>query len=377
MKGNIQKYIKHWKTNLTVTQNVRYATGNHMLNAWVGISFRTRDTDLDKKLKREAWSFTGGTRISQFNKESNITALANTISTLFFGNNFLKIYKNIFGEISFVKRFESGFRFSINAFYEDRIPLDNTTDFVIIKKNRSRLTPNYPYRILSSQFNRHQAVLASIDLSVKPGQRYIQFPHSKVAIGSKYPTFALNFLHGFDAVLGSDVDFDKWKFTVSDDVNLKLAGSIKYKIAAAGFLNNKKVFIQDYQFFNGNETQVAKEYMNTFQLLPYYSAYTTSSLYAIFHLEHHLNGLLSNKIPVFKRLNWKFVSGANVFYVDRKNSYVEVFAGVENIFKLFRFDVAAGSRNSQKINVDYRLGLGGNIGSAVNSSVSRSNTVAF
>ena len=375
--GDIQKYIKSWKTNLTISRNVRYGFSNKQFNAWFGVNFRTRDWSIDKKLKRESWNFSGGTRVSQFNKESNISTLGNSIGTLFFGHNNLKIYKNIFGDIAFAKRFESGFRFGIDLLYEDRMPLDNTTDFVIIKKNKSKLTPNYPYLISPSQFTRHQAFITSVDLSIKPGQRYIQFPHSKVAIGSKYPTFAFNYSHGFNNIFGSDVDFDKWKFTISDDVNLKLAGAIKYKVAVAGFLNNKKVFIQDYQFFNGNESQFAKEYMNTFELLPYYSAFTTAHLYGMLNFEHHLNGLLSNKIPLFKKLNWNFLYGSNAFYVDKNNNYEEVFAGVENIFKVLRFDVVAGSRNGQKINVDYRVGLGGSIGGSLNSSRFRGRNVGF
>ena len=377
INGNIQKYIRSWKTNLTINPNIRYGFSNNLVNAWLGINFKTRDLEIDKKLKRESWNFSGGTRISQFNKESNITPLANSISTLFYGNNYLKIYKNIFGEMSFSKRFESGFYFAVAALYEDRVPLDNTTDFVIEEKDTSRLTPNYPHKIISSQFTRHQALIASIELSVKPGQRYIQFPHSKVAIGSKYPTFALNISHGFKNTLGSDVNFDKWKFTVWDDVNLKLAGSVKYKISVAGFLNNKEVFIQDYQFFNGNEALAAKEYMNTFQLLPYYSAFTTSPLYAIVNFEHHLNGLLSNKIPLFKKLNWHFLNGVNAFYVDRNNNYAEVFAGVENIFKILRFDVVAGSMNGQKINIGYRIGFGGSIGGSINSSRTGGRSTGF
>ncbi|MGI8581229.1 MAG: DUF5686 and carboxypeptidase regulatory-like domain-containing protein [Chitinophagaceae bacterium] len=368
INGNIQKYIKSWKTNFTVSPTIRYGFSNKMLNARLGINFRTRDWSIDTKLRREEWNFSGGTRVSQFNKESNISILGNSIGTLFFGDNNLKIYKNTFGNVSFAKRFESGFRFAIDALYEDRVPLNNTTDFVIIKKNSSKLTPNYPYLISATQFSRHQALIASVDISVKPGQRYIQFPHSKVAIGSKYPTFALNFSHGFNNFLGSDVDFDKWKFTVSDDINLKLAGAIKYIISAAGFFNNKRVYIQDYQFFNGNESQFAKEYMNTFQLLPYYSAYTTAPIFGILNFEHHLNGLLSNKIPLFKKLNWTFLNGANAFYVDNDNNYTELFVGVENIFKVLRFDVVAGTRNGQKINVDYRVGWGGSIGVSVNSS---------
>ncbi|MEO5781708.1 MAG: DUF5686 and carboxypeptidase regulatory-like domain-containing protein, partial [Ginsengibacter sp.] len=105
LEGNIQKYIKSWKTNLTITRNVRYGFSNKMLNAWLDINFRTRDWSMDKKLKREEWNFAGGTRVSQFNKESNISTLGNSVGTIIFGNNNLKIYKNIFGDISFAKRF--------------------------------------------------------------------------------------------------------------------------------------------------------------------------------------------------------------------------------------------------------------------------------
>lgn len=377
LEGNFQKYIKPWKTNMTVTRNTRYGFSNHQLNAWLDVNFRTRDGGMDKKLRRETWDFSGGTRISQFNKESNISTLGNSVSSILFGHNNLKIYKNIFGDVSFTKRFESGFQFGVSGLYEDRIPLDNTTDFILIKKNSIKFTPNYPYLISQTQFTRHQAFIASVDLSVKPGQRYIQFPHNKVAIGSKYPTFSLNLSHGFKDVLGSDVDFDKWKFTIHDDVNLKIAGSIKYKLSAAGFLNNKKVFIQDYQFFNGNESQFAKEYLNTFQLLPYYSAFTTGKLYGIVNFEHHFNGLITNKIPLFKKLNWNLVDGTNAYYVNKNNSYAEIFVGLENIFKVLRFDVVGGSRNGQKAILDYRVGLGGSIGSTLNSQRFKGKSVGF
>ena len=215
--------------------------------------------------------------------------------------------KIILAKQDFPKQFESGARFLIEGEYEDRIPLDNTTDFILNKKYLYRFTPNYPVEILSSQFTPHQAVVLHASFSIKPGQKYIEFPHSKIAIGSKYPTFTLDYTKGFKNIFGSDVDFDKWSFTVADNVNLKLAGSIKYKLVLGGFLNTKSVFIQDYRHFYGNISHVAKEYVQTFQLAPYYGFSNTSSFFAELHFEHHLNGLLTNKIPLFKKLNWNFV----------------------------------------------------------------------
>ena len=370
INGGISKPVKKWKTNVLLAPHLRYGFSNRMGEAWLALRFRAIE-NMGEKYKRESWYFAGGTRISQFNPESNLTPLANSISTLLYGRNFMKIYRNSFGEARYSRRFESGLRFMLEASYENREPLKNSSQFIFVNKNKSRLTPNYPYRIIPAQFIQHQAFIISTSLSYKPGQRYIQFPKNKIAIGSKYPLFTFDLQHGINKLAGSDVDFDKWKFSISDNVNMKLAGAIRYSISAGGFLSHKKVFVQDLIFFNGNESKVAKEYMNTFQLLPYYSAFTSAGSYASLHFEYHLNGLFTNRVPLFRKLGWTLLAGSNAFYAGRANNYAEAFAGLENIFKLFRFDVVGAARNGGRITWDYRLGLGGSIGGGVSRRVAR------
>lgn len=362
--GYYERHLPRSKTNLTIQPTIRYGFNNTHLNAWADVTLRTRDWATDKKIRRETWSFSGGKRVSQFNKESTMTALSNSFSTLFWGDNFMKTYENYFGSIGFSKRYESGLRFGVNALYEDRIPLNNTTNFTVFKKDSVNITPNYPYEKLNAQFAPHQAFIVGFDISIKPGQRYIEFPNNKMAIGSKYPTFTLAYTKGIKA-FGSDVDFDKWKFTVNDEKNLKLAGTFKYKAGVGGFLNSRSVPIQDYQHFNGNRSTVASEYVNSFQLAKYYANSTIASFYALGHVEHHFNGLLTNKIPLFKRLNWNLVGGSNAFYVNKNNNYVEVFAGLENIFKIFRVDFVAAYENGKKGLTGIRIGTGGIIGGSI------------
>jgi len=368
VNGGYNHYIKKWKTNLSVQPNIRYGFSNTHLNAWAEIAFRTRDWATDKKLRRQSWTFSGGKRVSQFNKDNPITAFTNSINILFWGDNFMKTYENYFGSVNFNKRYESGLRFNINALYEDRIPLNNSTDFTFFKKDTINITPNYPYEKIPAQFTPHQAFLLSFDISFKPGQQYIEFPRNKVAIGSKYPTFSFNYTKGIENIFGSDVNFDKWRFTVNDDKNFKLAGQLKYKIGIGGFLNNKKVFIQDYQHFNGNRSTRASEYVNSFQLAKYYANSAMNAFYSFGHLEHHFNGLFTNKIPLFRQLNWNLVGGSNAFYVNRNNNYVEVFAGLENILKILRVDFVAAYANGKKGLTGIRIGTGGVIGGSIRTN---------
>jgi hypothetical protein len=356
------RYIKKLKTNFSFEPTIRYGFSNTHLNAWADLYFRTRDWETDKKIKRQTWVFSGGKRVSQFNKANPITALTNTINSFLWGDNYMKTYENYFASVSFSKRYETGLRFNVNALYEDRIPINNTTNFIVFKKDTNRITPNFPYEKMHTQFTQHQAFIIGVDVSIKPGQKYIQFPNRKMSLGSDFPTFSFNFTKGFKNIFGSDVQFDKWRFSIGDDKNFKLAGLLKYQVGIGGFLNSQHVPIQDYQHFNGNRTLRASEYVNSFQVAKYYANSTTSSFYTYGHLEHHFNGLITNKIPLFKRLNWNLVAGGNAFYVNGKNNYVEVFAGLENILKLFRIDFVAAYNNGTKGLTAIRIGTGGILG---------------
>ncbi|MEP7231376.1 MAG: DUF5686 and carboxypeptidase regulatory-like domain-containing protein [Ginsengibacter sp.] len=363
----VSKFVKGINSNVSFIGDLRYGFNNNHFNAWGGFNLAGKDFSIDEIFKKQSFYIAGGKRVSQFFKQSALDALGNTIGTLLYGRNDMKIYENYFGKAGFSKQWESGAKFTIEGEYEDRMPLDNTTDFILFKKYRDRFTPNYPVDILLTQFTPNQAVTLHASLSIKPGQKYIQFPHSKLAIGSKYPTFTLDYTKGFKNILGSDADFDKWYFSIADNVNLKLAGFINYKAELGGFLNTNSVYTQDYKHFYGNISVIAKEYVQTFQLARYYMFSSTSSFYAEIHFEHHFHGLLTNKVPLLKKLNWHFVDGTNALYINPDRKYAEVFAGLENIFKLLRVDVVAGFQNGFKPVYTYRIGFDGLLGSAINS----------
>lgn len=363
--GYFYKYIKKLKSNISFNPHLRYGFSNTHFNAWAGLTLKTRDVDTDKKLKRQSWYISGGKRVSEFNKESSLDPLIDGISILLYGRNYIKTYENYFGNIGFNKSYESGVRFYVNALYENRIPMNNTTHFTFFKSDSGKITPNYPNERIAAQFTPHKAVVFYAGISFKPGQRYIQFPYSKVPIGSKFPLFSFDYEKGVKNIFGSSTDFDKWKFTISDDKNFKLAGLLKYKIGVGGFLKNKSVFIQDYEHFNGNQTLSASEYVNSFQLANYYQYSTTASFYSVGFLEHHFNGLLTNKIPLFKKLNWNLVAGGNGLFINNKSNYAELFAGLENILKIFRVDAVVSFENGKQAHTGIRIGAGGILGSNI------------
>ena len=338
------------RRRLRITPNIRYGFSNHHFNAYISSNYT-----FGKKYVNSI-SVAGGKRPFQFNNASPISPRNNTLSSLFSERNSLKLYEAWYFNALYSKGVGSGFTWSIGIQYQDRMPVDNTTDYTFNNKEDKEFTPNYPNEIVNTNIVRHQSFSANLGISWQPGARYIQLPNQKINIGSKWPTMALVYTHGINGFLGSDVDYGKWKFTLTDIIRFKLAGVFNYRVGAGGFLSKKEVGVIDYQHFNGNISRFATEYLNSFQLLPIYEFSNTSNFYTLVHIEHHFNGFVTNKIPGFRKLNWYMVGGLNNFHVN-STDYLEVFGGFENIFKIMRIDYVFTFRDGEGGRSAIRLGL--------------------
>lgn len=352
------------ETTLSIAPNIRYGLSNTHLNAYTEINF-VNDSRIRKRYGHNTWTLAGGKRISQFNKDNPIDNIANEFYTLFLKENYIKLYENWFGNLRYSRTFQTNDRLSVGVNYESRIPVENTTDFVFFKNDRKTFTPNHPYELANVPFEKHQALVVDMSFTFQPGQQFVELPDRKIPFGSRYPTFRIDYSKGIPDIANSIVDFDKWSFSVQDNMNFKLLGEFRYHIGVGGFLNDRNVQIPDYQHFNGNQTFYNTRYLNSFQLAPYYQYSTTAAFYTTANVEHHFNGLLTNKIPLFNKLKWNLVAGANAFYINRDNNYVEVFGGIENILKMIRVDVVAGYQSKEDTRIGVRVGFGGILGNVV------------
>lgn len=333
-----KRFTENGRRALVVEPVVRYGTGNSRLNGYLRTSY-----SYGKKYANNI-SFSAGSRVFQFNNGNPILPRINSYYTLLENQNFAKLYEAGFFRGSYSGGIGKGV--TMNGFieYQDRRPLTNLTNPKVWRTRANKsFTENYPVEIPgAAPLSQHQALSVGVGFTWQPAAKYIEYPERKVNIGSKYPTISGNLTLGLPDILGSDVSYARWRLRVSDNLNLKLAGRFNYRITIGGFLNSDQVFLPDYQHFLGNQTSFASSYLNSFQLLPYYTMSNTDKFYSTAHVEYHLNGFLTNKIPGFKRLNWFIVTGANTLQLSSNRYYREVFIGLENIFKIIRIDWIQG-----------------------------------
>lgn len=313
----------------------RYGFSNTHFNAMGRISYRKND----KEWRGRYWEFggEGGKYVFQFNPDA-ISPLYNTVTTLMYGRNHMKLYERWTGSLFFDQDFGNGFSWNAKTSFQRRLPLENTTDYAFRKSKRDEITPNNPPELAGYPWEVHNAVLLKVGLAYRPGTQYVQYPDYKMPIGSDWPLFRLSYEKGIPNILDSKTDFDKWEFKIEDDVRLKLAGTMSYNISVGGFLNKKYVSLPDLKHLDGNQVLLASPYLNSFQLAPYYAYSNTADIYGQLHLEYYLKGLLTNKIPLLRQAKWYLVLGTNSFYAGDDSYYAEAFAGIDNLgYKWFRF----------------------------------------
>ena len=79
----------------------------------------------------------------QFNANIPISPLINSVSSLFFEDNYMKLYDKSFGQISYSQEWFNGLRFYSTLSYEKRSPLFNTTTQVFFNQ-KDAYTSNNP-----------------------------------------------------------------------------------------------------------------------------------------------------------------------------------------------------------------------------------------
>jgi hypothetical protein len=322
-------------TRLQPSATVRYNFGKKYFNN-IGVGF--------------------GRKMFQFNNDIAIPETQNTIQTILYERNFLKLYEAQFVNIGYGAGLGSGLNFRVNFQYQNRLAQPNLTKPLIFVDHINRsYSPNTPSPASNDAFEKHQAATLTGVLTWQPGGKYIELPEQKIGVGSKAPTFTLTYKKGVPNLLGSDVDYSKWSLNVSDDLPLGLGGTLQYRATMGGFINANKLFTPDFQHYFGNQAYVTIEHLKGFQLLPYYQFSNQSRFFSTVFAEYHLNGLITNKIPGFRKLNWFLVVGVSYLHVNNMVDYTEAIIGIENIFKVMRVDLIHGYQKGEPTRTGVRI----------------------
>ncbi len=342
-------YDPNYSTWLRISGKVSYGLSDDRVRATGSISKKFNN------LNKLTISLSGGSKVQQFNASQPISPLLNSITSLFFERNYMKLYQLNYLQASYRQELVNGLFLSSKLSYQDRSPLFNTSHYVTLPQDNISYTSNnplFPDDFATPAIQKHSLFKSSITTTVRFGQKYLSYPDGKYYTGGiKYPTVSATLDNGFGASQ-SNYNYSKLSLRISQGIRLGNKGTLFYHVNGGTFFNAKGISFVDYQHFNGNQTRIGttSNYINTFNLLPYY-ALSTNQSYFQGHVEHNFKGWLLGKIPGINRLNFNLVAGAHLLATKGNKPYSEFSIGLDNLgigkFRFLRIDYVLSNFNGK------------------------------
>lgn len=315
------------------------------------------------------WYVEGGRILSQVNDQAPISSLVNAGYSLIDKRNFIRIHEKTGARVRWNSELFNGFMVQAELAWFNRIIPTNHTE--------------YSFRNTDKLYDQNQSVSNTFDLAnqgqsssatyriaarYRPGQRYETRGNRKVLLPSKWPGFTVEYEQAVPNIFGSNVSYSKAEASVSDNINVGLLGTFKYKASAGSFLSSDALSVIDYKHFNGNQTSFLRYIrgqtpydffvngFSSFNALGFYSNSTTRPFVEL-HVQQDFQTWITNKFPLLRLARLGTLLGANMLISEGNKPYTEVYLGIDNILKVLRVDFVSQYLPGQPIKPLVRFGI--------------------
>lgn len=290
-----------------------------------------------------------GQRSSDFNPEYGINRSLNSISSLFFRYNYLRLYEESYFKTGNDIDLANGLRLSASIKYAKREHLQNSTDFSFFFINDRDYEDNRPENphLVNYPLDDQQSFVIRLGLTYTPGYYYKIKNGIKNMVSSDYPTFHIEYQKGIPGAFNSRADFDFFETRISQSKDLGIFSNIDWSLGAGVFITKKNLHFADFKHFNTQEIPVLLDRpKNAFMLLEYYQ-YSTPEWFTEAHIKYNTPFLLIKLLPFFSQKLWQETLYGSYLYQPGFKNYVELGYGLSNVFFVADAGIFAGFENGR------------------------------
>ena len=191
---------------------------------------------------------------------------------------------------------------------------------------------------------------ASLLIRYAHHEKHVSGEFDRVSLGTKHPILTVFYTYGIPNIFNSEYEYHKLVFGYKHKFSLAIIGTTKYQFSVGKVWGNLPYPL--LEMHPGNETwgynEDAYNLMNINEFV--------SDEYISFNVHQHFGGIFLNKIPLLRKLKWREVVTFKGIYgrLQQKNTnlmaladytttltakpYMELAAGIENIFSFLRVD---------------------------------------
>jgi hypothetical protein len=341
---NISKSWKK-KTSLTLVPEFSWAFGRNKL-MWGINTFYSFD-----RVKNKQIFLRTGVTSKDINNGGGINPFINSLTSLLQKKNYLKLYESGYTSIGYSAEIRNGLRIEVTGNYENRKVLQNSTNFSILKSSEI-YSDNIPQNSYLSEGSNEINKLRDqkhFDLNTRltytPFRKYRMRGGAKIPADSDWPTFELTWQHGindFSEIESGLRRYDMIKFEVSKHRNIGAFSEFRWRVRAAGYLDNRNLTFYDFFHINSQPFPVLlNNYEDAFMIPSFYSM-STPEFYTEGHLKYTTPYLLLKLLPVLS--NTLMRENVSLSYLGSRyhNSYTEIGYSISEILFVGELGVYLG-----------------------------------
>jgi hypothetical protein len=277
--------------------------------------------------------------VEQVGISSNSFNSANAVTSIARRNPLNKLVFNTEYRASFEREWTAGLQSALMLRNASISPLGITP---FIKTNPETSTQDSIKNITTSE--------VSLLIRYAHHEKHVSGEFDRVSLGTKHPTLSVFYTYGIPNVFYSEYEYHKLVFEYKHKFSLGIIGTTKYQFSLGKVWGDLPYPL--LELHPGNETWGYNE--DTYNLMNINEF--VSDEYISFNVHQHFGGLFLNKLPLLRKLKWREVLTFKGIYgrLDQKNinlmaladytttlktkPYMELAAGIENIFSFLRVD---------------------------------------
>jgi hypothetical protein len=305
--------------SLSLTPKVGYAFNR---KAWMG--------SIDGAFKyapknRGQFTFGVGQYSSDFNQESGINKHINSISSLFFRRNYMKLFANRYINLKNEIDLANGLQLNTSAKYFEPTNLSNHSDYSFFYRKNRDYTSNVPNNASYAQVpdSTYKSAAVTVGLNFTPKSYFRIVKGAKQKGQSKFPTFFAIYTQGLTGILGSNSSYHQINTGLDHYITLRNQSSFDYAISYGKFFDVNRIHFSEYKHFNTQSLPVmVSGFGKSFQLLDFYK-YSTDDQYIEGHFHYKSRLLLLKRLPVISKRIWTENLYVNYFNTSSLHNYLE------------------------------------------------------
>ena len=297
------------------------------------------------------WSLSAGRFAYQFNPENPIQEQVNAAYSLYARRNYLKLYEQDFVQASWGERKSLGLSYQLNFLWADRRVLENVTDYSFLKNTTREYSSNRPFNVEAGDiaFSNHQVAKFQATLDWRPGLTYFIRNGRKIPNLERSPLISFNYQKALPqlSTSGLAADFDQVQASIKHAFSFGVSGKLDFNVTAGTFLNNRQVFFQDYIHFGGNRTLFSTMgAASNYRVMDYYR-YSTAGSYVSSIVHYQFRKFIFTQLPMLRFSGVRENIFVNYLKTQYSPHYTEIGYSLDNLFRIFRVEFAAGFENGQ------------------------------